>query len=335
MTDIQSSLILYQTPDGQTRVEVKLEDETVWLTQAQMAEIFDTTKQNISTHFKNIFAEGELNEKSVVKDSLTTASDWKKYIVQYYNLDAIISLGYRVNSRRWTAFRIWATERLKEYIIKGFTLDDVRLKEGGYKNHYFEELFERIRDIRSSEQNFYYKVKEIYKLSVDYDPDEEMTVKFFKEIQNKFHWAIHGHTAAEIVHDRADADKPWMWLTTWKNQKDGWKIRKTDVSIAKNYLYERELKKLNLLVEQFLAFAETQAMSMKEMYMRNWIKKLGEILTMNDMDILADAGKISHDRAKLKAEKEYAKYKKNMALEEAKNIELLATSLKKLKTSTK
>lgn len=330
MTDIQSSLILYQTPDGQTRVEVKLEDETVWLTQAQMTELFDKAKGTISEHISNIFSEGELDSERVVRKFRTTATDGKNYDVEYYNLDVIISVGYRVKSHRGTQFRIWATERLREYIIKGFTLDDDRLKEMGYKNDYFEELIERIRDIRTSEKNFYFKVREIYKLSTDYEEDHEMTQKFFKQIQNEFHWAVHGHTASELVYERADAKKANMGLTNFKNQKNGGKVRKDDVTVAKNYLREEELKKLNLLVEQFLAFAETQAMSGKEMYMRDWIKKLWDILTMNDMPVLTNAGRISHKTMEKKALWEYEKYKEKCALESIKAIKELDVSVKSI-----
>lgn len=327
MTDIQSSLILYQTPDGQTRVEVKLEDETVWLTQAQMAELFDKSQSTVNEHIQNIYSEWELVLDNTMRKFGNSENSFLKP-TNYYNLDVIISVGYRVHSHRGTQFRIWATERLREYIIKGFTLDDDRLKEMGYKNDYFQELIERIRDIRTSEANFYYKVKEIYKLSTDYEEDHEMTQQFFKQIQNKFHWAVHHHTASELVYERADAKKPNMGLMTYTNQKKGGKVRKTDVTIAKNYLNEDELKKLNLLVEQFLAFAETQAMSGKEMYMRDWIKKLWDILTMNDMEILANAGRISHARAEKKAEQEYEKYKERCAIESGKALKELDVSVK-------
>jgi hypothetical protein len=327
MTDIQSSLILYQTPDGQTRVEVKLEDETVWLTQAQMAELFDKSQSTINEHIQNIYSEWELILDNTMRKFGNSENSFLKP-TNYYNLDVIISVGYRVHSHRGTQFRIWATDRLREYIIKGFTLDDDRLKEMGYKNDYFQELIERIRDIRTSEANFYYKVKEIYKLSADYEEDHEITQQFFKQIQNKFHWAVHHHTASELVYERADAKKPNMGLMTYANQKKGGKVRKTDVTIAKNYLNEDELKKLNLLVEQFLAFAETQAMSGKEMYMRDWIKKLWDILTMNDMEILANAGRISHARAEKKAEQEYEKYKERCAIESGKALKELDVSVK-------
>ena len=325
MPENTSHIILYQTPDGDTRIEVKLEDETVWLTQAQMAELFEKSKATISEHISHIYEEWELVESATVRKFRTVQLEWERRVereLEYYNLDMIISVGYRVKSHRGTQFRIWATGRLREYIIKGFTMDDARLKEMGYNNLYFDELLERIRDIRTSEKNFYYKVREIYKTSADYEESHETTTRFFAEIQNKFHWAVHGHTASEIVHERANANAPHMGLTTWKNQWNGGKIRKDDVCVAKNYLDEWEIKKLNLLVEQFLAFAETQALSKKVMYMRDWISKLSEILKMNDMSILTDAGSISHEQAKAKAEKEYDRYKKIVDTQE---IEVLQT----------
>lgn len=329
MLDNQSSLILYQTPDGQTRIEVKLEDETVWLTQAQMAELFDKWRSTITEHISNIFSEGELIEGQVCRKFRQTASDWGVYDTNFYNLRMIFAVWYRVKSHRGIQFRNWASWILSEYTIKGFSMDDARLKEAGYNNSYFDELLDRIRDIRTSEKNFYYKVKEIYKLSDDYEESHEMTQKFFKEIQNKFHYAVHGNTASEVVYKRADADKPYMGLMTWKNQSKWGKVQKSDVSIGKNYLSETELKKLNLLVEQFLAFAETQAMSSKVMHMRDWIQKLSTILEMNDMDILTDAGKIWHDTAQQKAETEYEKYKKIRDLQEIENLNSLEGEVKK------
>jgi len=265
-----SELLFYATEDGNSKIEVRLENETVWLSQMQMVELFQTTKQNVSLHIRNIFAEGELEENSVVKDYLTTAADGKKYKTNYYNLDVIISVGYRVKSHRGTQFRIWATQQLKEYIIKGFVLNDERLKETGLTNQYFEELFERIRDIRSSEKIFYAKIKDIYATAYDYDKNNPISIDFFKKVQNMMHWAIHKHTAAEIISQRADANKENMGLTSWKNSPQG-KIRKTDVTIAKNYLAEDELKDLNLIVDQYLSFAELQARQRKPMYMADWI----------------------------------------------------------------
>jgi len=233
-----SEILLYQTEDGQTKIDVRLEEETVWLSQAQMVELFQTTKQNISLHIKNIYEEGELDEISTVKDYLTVQTEGKREVqrsLKFYNLDVIISVGYRVKSHRGTQFRIWATQQLKEFLIKGFLLNDEKLKETGHTNQYFDELLDKIRDIRSSEKIFYAKIRDIYTTAIDYDPNTEESVLFFKTVQNKMHWAIHGHTASEVVYQRADSDKQNMGLTTWKNAPKG-KIRKTDVSIAKNYL---------------------------------------------------------------------------------------------------
>jgi len=261
-----SELILYQAEDGKTKIEVRLENETVWLSQNQMADLFQTSKQNVSLHIKNIFDEKELQEDSVVKDSLTTAADGKNYQTKLYNLDVIISVGYRVKSHRGTQFRIWATQRLKEYIVKGFALDDERLKKGG--GDHFDELLERIRAIRASEKNFYQKVKDIFASSEDYDPHAQITVDFYAMAQNKIHWAIHGHTAAELIAERADASRPSMGLKAW----EGPKVRKHDVHVAKNYLNKEEMELLNLIVSQYLDFAEFQARTRKVMYMRDWVK---------------------------------------------------------------
>lgn len=257
--------LLYQTEDGTTRVQVRVAEETVWLTQAAMADLFQSSKQNISLHIQHIFEEGELVRESVVKEYLTTAGDGKSYRTQHYNLDVIISVGYRVKSLRGTQFRIWATQRLREYIVKGFTLDDMRLKQAGGGDH-FDELLERIRDIRASERVFWQKVLDIYALSEDYDPRAEITTRFFQTVQNKMHWAITGHTAAEIIHQRADATLPHMGLTSW----DGATPRKGDVTVAKNYLTADELHALQLLVSAYLDFAELQALSRKPMYMADW-----------------------------------------------------------------
>jgi len=323
-----SEILLYQTESGQTKLEVRLENETVWLTQKQMGDLFQKSKPTISEHISNIFKEGELEENSVVRNFRTTASDGKEYETNYYNLDVIISVGYRVKSHRGTQFRIWATQRLKEFIIKGFTLDDERLKSVGHIN-YFNELLARIRDIRSSEKIFYQKVKDIYTLSIDYDPKSDMTKEFFATVQNKLHWAIHQHTAAEIISERASAEKQNMGLTTWQGEK----IRKTDITIAKNYLNEKELRQLNLLVEQYLAFAEMQAENNEVMYMRDWIAKLDDILTINKKEILNHAGRISKQIADEIASKEYEKYSKNRQLKDDNySIELLKTEIKQLKT---
>lgn len=324
-----SNIIMYQSEDGLIKIDVQIDNETVWLTQSQMIDLFQTSKQNISLHIKNIFNEGELEENSVVKESLTTASDGKNYKTKYFNLDVIISVGYRVKSHRGTQFRIWATKRLKEFLIKGFTLDDERLKNGGQRN-YFEELMERIRDIRTSEKNFYYKVREIFRTSVDYTENSEATAEFYAIIQNKFHWAIHQHTAAEIIAIRANADLPNMGLTSWQGDR----IRKSDVVIAKNYLNEIEIKELNLLVEQYLLFAESQALQQKVMYMRDWMKKLHDLLTINEREILMDAGRISRALAEEIATKEYERFKEKQRLIESNNtpsVENLENAVKKLK----
>jgi len=302
-----SSLLLYQTEDGQTKIEVRLQDETVWLNQAQLCELFDKDKRTISEHIQNIFRENELIEGSVIRKFRTTASDGKNYQVTYYNLDVIISVGYRVSSHRGTQFRIWATNRLKEYLIKGFTLDDERLKRGG-GGDYFNELLARIRDIRSSEKIFWRKVLDIYATSIDYDPKTEDSKQFFSVVQNKMHWAAHGHTAAEIIYSRANAEKTNMGLISWSGKKP----RKTDAEIAKNYLNEEELKVLNLIVSLYLDFAELQALSRNPMYMKDWIAKLDDFLRMASRDILSHAGKISHEEALDKARIEYFKYQQQM-----------------------
>jgi len=299
-----SEILMYQTEDGKTKIEVRMEDETVWLTQVQMAELFQTSKQNISLHINNIFKEGELNELSVVKEYLTTASDGKKYKTKFYNLDVIISVGYRVKSHRGTQFRIWATQRLKEYIIKGFTMNDDLLKRAGGGN-YFEELLERIRDIRSSEKVFYRKILDIYATSIDYSPDAAISQQFFQTVQNKIHWAAHGHTAAEIIYLRADGSKPFMGMTNFSGSKP----TRSESQIAKNYLTEEELAVLNRIVNAYIEFAELQAMRRKPMYMADWVSKLDEFLKMSDSEILTHAGKISHQQASQKAIEEYEKYK--------------------------
>ncbi len=323
---MESEIIIYQTEEGDTRIEVRLENETVWLTQAQLGILYQASKQNISYHIKNIFKERELDENSVVKEYLTTAADEKAYKTKYYNLDVIISVGYRVNSHRGTQFRIWATQRLKEYLVKGFTLDDERLKSGNQPN-YFQELLDRIRDIRSSEKVFYQRVKDIYVTSIDYDPNSRTTVEFFATVQNKLHWAIHKHTAAELIYNRADANKVNMGLTAWKSDK----IRKGDVTIAKNYLSEMELKELNLLVEQYLAFAEAQALARRPMYMADWSNKLNDILTINQREILLDAGRISKKIADELAEKEFEKYSaKQREIEASESLKELENDLKEI-----
>ncbi len=300
-----SQFLIYPTEDGKLKIDVRFKGETVWLTQQQMAELFQTSIPNINMHIRNLFTEGELPEYSVIKESLTTAADGKNYTTKFYNLDVIISVGYRVKSQRGTQFRIWATQRLREYIVKGFVLDDERLKNPDQPFDYFEELTRRIQDIRTSERRFYQKITDIYATSIDYDPTQEISIRFFKTVQNKVHWAITGQTAAEIVHDRVDAAKPNLGLTNWR----GAVIRKHDVAIAKNYLTEPELAALNNLVEQYLIFAEGQAMRRRPMHMTDWIERLDAFLTLNERDILDHAGRISHEVAEAKAELEYDKYK--------------------------
>jgi hypothetical protein len=302
----QSSIIIYTTPDGQAKLQVKVKDETVWLTQKQMSELFNCSTDNIGLHLKNIFKEGELNENSVTEESSVTASDGKKYKVKHYNLDAIISIGYRVNSLRGTQFRIWATQRLREYIIKGFTLDDERLKQQGGRSRYFEELLQRIRDIRSSERNFYQKITDIYATAIDYRKDDELTQKFFATVQNKMHYAVHGHTAAEVISKRADSKKPMMGLTGFKGNY----LTANDITVAKNYLTENELKELNLIVSMYLDFAELQAGRGRLMKMADWIAKLDEFLKISERELLKDAGTVSAEQAALKARQEFEKYTK-------------------------
>jgi hypothetical protein len=330
----KSDLILYQTSDGKTKIEVRLQDESVWLSLNQMSELFQKAKSTISEHIKHVYEEGELQEFSTVRKFRTVQTEGNREIerdIDFYNLDVIISVGYRVKSHRGTQFRIWATQRLKEFIIKGFTLDDERLKSGNEIN-YFDELLERIRDIRSSEKIFYQKVKDIYMLSIDYDPKADMTKEFFATVRNKLHWAIHQHTAAELIVERANSEKQNMGLTSWKGDK----IRKSDVTIAKNYLNENELSQLNLLVEQYLAFAENQARQKKVMYMNDWIKKLNDILTINENQILEHVGKIARQLADEIAITEFEKYNKRRQLfEEAIAFEELDNEIKQLNEENK
>jgi hypothetical protein len=302
-------LILYQTEDGRTRLQVRLQDETVWLTQAQMAELFQRERSVITKHIRNLFAEGELVEKAVCANYAQTAADGKTYQTVYYNLDVIISVGYRVKSHRGTQFRIWATQRLREYIVKGFTMDDERLKNppGKGQKDYFDEQLERIRDIRSSERRFYQKVLDIYATSVDYMPDAEASQQFFATVQNKMHWAAHGQTAAEVIHARADARQPFMGL---KTTRPGGIIRKEDASIAKNYLAKNELQALNRIVNAYLEFAELQALRRKAVTMRDWIAKLDDFLKLSEHELLDHAGKISASSAREKAELEYERYRR-------------------------
>lgn len=298
------SIILYQTEDGKSRIEVTLCNDTVWLTADQMAELFQRNKSTISRHIKNVFEDGELNPDSVVAFFATTAADNKKYQVAYYNLDMIISVGYRVKSHRGVQFRIWATQVLREYLVKGFAMNDDLLKRAGGGN-YFDELLSRIRDIRSSEKVFYRKILEIYALSIDYDPRTETTMQFFKTVQNKMHFSVHGHTAAEIIYERANAEKDFMGLTSWT----GALPKRTDAEIAKNYLSSDELDTLNRIVSLYLDFAELQAKSHKPMYMKDWIQKLDDFLKLSGKELLSHAGKISAELAKQKADMEYDKFK--------------------------
>ena len=300
----KGQFLLYQTPDGDSQIEVKLQNDTVWLSLDQMAEMFQRNKSTISRHIKNVLEDGELEEKSVVAFFATTASDSKTYSVAYYTLDMIISVGYRVHSYRGVQFRIWATKVLKEYIVKGFAMNDDLLKRAGGGN-YFDELLARIRDIRSSEKVFYRKVLEIYALSIDYDPRVEMTQKFFKTVQNKMHYSVHGHTAAEIIYERADAQKDFMGLTTWA----GAMPTKPEAEIAKNYLTHEEVKSLNRIVSLYLDFAEMQAEEHRPMYMKDWINILDDFLRISRKDILTHAGKVSAKLAKEKADNEYDKFK--------------------------
>ena len=299
----RGDIVIYQAGDGSTKIDVRFADETVWLTQAQLCELYQTGKSNVSEHIRHIFEEGELEEDSVVRKFRTTATDGKQYNVTYYNLDMIISLGYRVKSKIATSFRRWATERLKEYMVKGFTMDDERFKKLGGGN-YWKELLDRIRDIRSSEKVMYRQVLDLYATSVDYDPKSSESIAFFKMVQNKLHYAAHGHTAAEIIYERADADKPFMGLTSFSGDFPEAK----DVVIAKNYLSEDELKILNRIVSGYFDFAEVQAMRHRPMYMSDYVKHLDSILSSTGEKVLSDAGRISHKEAVDKANREYQKF---------------------------
>jgi hypothetical protein len=316
---VQGQFLLYQTEDGQARIDVRLQDDTVWLTQQLMAELFQTSIPNISMHVRNIFREGELREESVIKDFLTTAADGKRYRTKYFNLNVIISVGYRVKSHRGTQFRRWATERLNEYLVKGFTMDDERLKAVvNIGSDYFDEMLERIRDIRSSEKRFYQKIRDIYKLAADYDPKAEETLEFFSIVQNKLHFAISGKTAAELIAERADAGRPNMGLTSWK----GAKVRKGDVTIAKNYLNTDEIEGLNRIVTMYLDFAEDQAKRHRQIFMRDWRKKLDAFLQFNERDILANAGKVSKAVADQLALEQYEIFYQHRLAEEARQESL-------------
>lgn len=307
MANDKGQILLYQTPDGESRIEVRLQGETVWLSLEQMAELFQRNKSTISRHIKNVFEEGELQPNTTVAFIATVQMEGKRKVerdIAYYNLDMIISVGYRVHSYRGVQFRMWATKVLKEYIVKGFALNDDLLKRAGGGN-YFDELLARIRDIRSSEKVFYRKVLEIYALSIDYDPRMEMTQEFFKTVQNKMHYSVHGHTAAEIIYERADAQKDFMGLTTWT----GAMPKRADAEIAKNYLSQEEVTTLNRIVSLYLDFAELQAEEHRPMYMKDWIAILDDFLRISRKDILTHAGRVSAQLAKAKADSEYDKFK--------------------------
>ncbi len=309
-----SQFLIYQTEDGRTKLDVRFEDESVWLTQQMMAELFQTSRQNINLHILNIYEEGELLPEATCKEYLQVRQEGNRQVQRrrdHYNLDMIISVGYRVKSHVATKFRIWATQQLREFIVKGFVMDDERLKNPDQPFDYFEELLRRIQDIRTSERRFYQKITDIYATSVDYDPTTNQSIGFFKTVQNKLHWAVTGMTAAEIIHSRADSAQPNMGLTTWR----GAKVRKQDVSVAKNYLKEEELLALNGLVEQYLLFAERQAQRRQPMNMADWIKRLDDFLNLNEESILTHAGTISHDLAQTHAEKEYKTFHAQRQLE--------------------
>jgi len=338
MENNKSEILLYTSEDGKMHIQVHLQDETVWLTQDQMAELFDKSKSTISEHISNIYEEKELDKSTTIRKFGISELSTKP--TNYYNLDVIISVGYRVSSPRGTRFRIWATQRLKEYIVKGFTMDDERLKQAGGGN-YFDELLARIRDIRSSEKIFWRKVLEIYSTSIDYDPNTKVSHEFFSVVQNKMHWAAHGHTAAEVILARADADKPNMGLTSWT----GIALAKADTSIAKNYLKTEELDALNRIVSMYLDFAELQALNRKPMYMKDWISKLDAFLQLSEREILTHPGSVSHKHAIEKACVEYEKYRKihtlditpveKHFLEAVKEVKQLESSKKKPRKSNR
>lgn len=320
-------MIIYVSKDGNIKVDVNIKNEDIWMSQDVMANLYDTTKQNISYHLNNIFKENELNKNSVVKDFLTTASDGKNYNVLHYNLDAIIAVGYRINSKKATEFRIWATKILKEYMTKGFTLNDERLKNNG-TSPYFEELLARIRDIRSSEKVFWRKVLDIYATSIDYNPKDKLSIDFFKTVQNKMHYATHGNTAAEVIFTRVDSKKENLGLTNFKGNYP----TKSETEVAKNYLTEEELNILNRMVSAYLDIAEINALDRHPMTMQDWINELDSFLKMTRKDILKDSGKISHEQALKKAHEEYDKYMRNHLTQAEKDyLEIMSEDIKKLK----
>ena len=322
----QNNIIIYTSRDGVVKVDITLENETIWMNQNELAKLFDTTKNNISLHMKNIFESGELEENAVVKKFLTTANDNKKYNIIHYNLDAIIAVGYRINSKKATEFRIWATKILKEYMIKGFSLNDEFLKNNG-ESYYFEELLARIREIRSSEKVFWRKILDIYATSVDYNPKNELSVNFFKTVQNKMHYATHGQTAAEIIFNRVDSTKDNIGLTNFKGKIP----TKEETEVAKNYLTEEELNVLNRIVSAYLDVAEINALDHHVMTMKDWIKELDSFLKMTRKNILDNAGSVSHEEALIKAHKEYEKYMQNHLTQAEKDyLEIMKCELKEL-----
>lgn len=325
-----SEIVFYQEEEGRSRIQVRLDGGTVWLTQVLLAELFQTTKQNVSLHIKNIFAEGELDPSATVKQYLTVQMEGSRQVrraIDHYNLDLILAVGYRVRSHRGTQFRRWATERLREYVVKGFVLDDERLKEGrGLGADYFDELLERIREIRASEKRFYQKIRDLYALSVDYDPATAETREFFRIVQNKLHWAITGSTAAEIIAERADAAKPNMGLTAWK----GTKVRRADVTVAKNYLNADEIRSLSRIVTMYLDYAEEQAERRRPLYMRDWRAKLDAFLAFNEREILKDGGRISAEVAQRLAIDEYEKFERRRLEEEASAPDELEEAFRRL-----
>jgi len=326
MENNEQNIIIYQNADGNIKLDVHLQDDSVWVTQEQMAQLFGKAKSTINEHINNIYKEGEL-EKALTTQKFGN-SEFQHKAPLFYNLDVIISVGYRVKSLQGTQFRIWATKRIHEYIVKGFTMDDERLKQEGARSRYFEELLQRVRDIRSSERNFYQKVTDIYATSIDYKKDDALTKQFFATVQNKMHFAIHGQTAAEMIHSRSNADKPFIGLTNYKGNY----ITQRDVSIAKNYLTEDELKQLNLIVSMYLDFAELQATNGRLMKMQDWIDKLDDFLKISEKKLLKNAGKVSHKQAIEKAKKEYEKYRK---AENKKYISDFDREMKKLENKVK
>ena len=325
----KSNILIYQNEKGNIKVDVRFEDGSVWLSQAQICELFGKAKSTISEHISAIFEDGELDRDSVVRNYRTTASDGKNYSVDYYNLDMIIAIGFKARSSTGTKFRVWANEKLKEYITKGFVLNDERFKNGTSMS-YFDELQQRLREIRLSERFFYQKIKDIYMTSIDYDPKDEKTIEFFKIVQNKLLWAVSSQTAAELIHNRVDMEKPLLGMSSF--DKESKNITKKDVSVAKNYLNEEEIKLLGLLVEQYLAFAETMAMQQTPMYMKDWIVRLDAVISLNGRELLTHAGKISQINAKAKSELEYDKYKEvQKEQQKIQSIKELEEDIKRLK----